>query len=1182
MSNISEIEQLSVNPYRTKDYKKILVYELSSGVTQDLYAKNYCAPRYPGYGIQVSGLYIGETLVSSGASGYTTDTGFMDASGRYIDRNATLKLYMVDPSGPTIYSSASSGFESYQAVGTGDQTLDRYVQSTETCTIFVEVGPALVKSHFIETEILARNFPSWTDIYSSSGSVGQKLINVYAQDIEKAKSLALFPGAEAMLPWGATGDITRIWETKLDPETIVVGVTGDGVVLGVAEDEVEFLGDPSGYIFLPDGDKIYTTREFSALVINGVTGEQNELLVWNLYDDWAAQFGLSRIDGEDNNSLYERIYAVYSAPPGAHSSGIMNAVSRGIDIAPSSVNVYELRDSKVPWQTSSLPFQASGLQEHEKLAEWINVHAANSWDYMRADKVLWQNEDALESYGEVPYLLDQSPTSKEDGIGDLNDLYIDHLDVPSSVTYSVDLSVVGMETSGLTYYPRIDVWGELTATGINTTYVNGVNWLVTLQVNVTGDASGIYVKEYTGIIEDSQYVQTNPIIVDIPVCVESPTALCSFRKRDATGAYTEFTWANVTSAFVTNAQWDFTSNNWVWIGSTRISNYKAYSAGFERDFDVTEWSAAASGLPAYFSVKSITGTSSTGEWTSTPVPFNISCNGSYPATSTVSGSISCPLITVIPPLSSGEYTYISASGFQPIGATGNLTIDGSDTFITGLPTTSTTIQLNSESTGSLTCYVPYESRILTATGTLTEISPYRIISINPSSLSISTGIVSGARYKVTTDNKNNSAHLLSYEYDPTGTITLVVWGYAGTHPEWSVGVHGGTYYLSSGEYLLHTQEVTEAPTGAVTGYVLSNYPSFGYPLSITDVSGRTFREVHYTDASGNLSLNISETVSGNGTDKLEAAYTNIYNIKINGVSATGTDNLISTTGSTSTGSTYILSYTPCASYYVDYDYQTSGMYKPLIVFDSACSGLSISYSSNPQYLDIIKEPLVDTEIPLSPFFSHPIENFMYLSSTGTQTPTVVNILNRPPILYRNESIPVWVEVLDQDNNPIGGDVVTLATGTSPSDTYTTGATNSNGYIVIDVYVTSGDSSTGLVLCASASNGASGSITYLVDEGDTPPSTNLKLFYRSYEIADLSYPTFTVSGYLYDSAFLPIPTATINTSTLLPDLSTVTGSCTGDINGVFSYSYTPSAEGRYAMDITYGVSTIGTGFRILER
>jgi hypothetical protein len=207
---------------------------------------------------------------------------------------------------------------------------------------------------------------------------------------------------------------------------------------------------------------------------------------------------------------------------------------------------------------------------------------------------------------------------------------------------------------------------------------------------------------------------------------------------------------------------------------------------------------------------------------------------------------------------------------------------------------------------------------------------------------------------------------------------------------------------------------------------------------------------------------------------------------------------------------------------------------------------------------------------------------MYLSATGSQTPTVVNILNRPPILYRNESIPVWIEVLDQDNNPINNDTVTFATGTASEDTYATGVTSSDGYYVIDVYVTSGDSATGLTLCASASNGVSGSLTYLVDEGDTPPSANLKLFYRSYEIADLSYPTFTVSGYLYDSSFLPIPTATVDTSTLLPDLSTVTGSCTGDINGVFSYSFTPSAEGRYAMDITHGISTIGTGFRILER
>jgi hypothetical protein len=325
-----------------------------------------------------------------------------------------------------------------------------------------------------------------------------------------------------------------------------------------------------------------------------------------------------------------------------------------------------------------------------------------------------------------------------------------------------------------------------------------------------------------------------------------------------------------------------------------------------------------------------------------------------------------------------------------------------------------------------------------------------------------------------------------------------------------------------------------------------------------------------------------ESVSGNGTSTLEVAYNNIYDITVDGVAATATNNLVSTTGNTSTGSTYSVSYIPSSSYYIDYDYQSSGLYKPLIVFDTAYTDVVISHTTNERSLSLKDEPLVDTTIPMSPLFAHPKEEFMYLSTTGTQTPTTVNLLDRPPVLYKTETIPVWVEVLDQDGNPIYNNTVVLATGTATGTEYATGYTNSDGYAVIDVYVTSGDSATGLTLCASASNGVSDSLTYSIDSKSIAPSASLKLFYRSYEVADLSYPTFTVSGYLLNGSFEPIPTATVNTSVLLPSLSTTTGSVTGDVNGVFSYSYTPSAQGRYAINMTHGIASLGTGFTIIER
>lgn len=1592
--------EILYGPNRSTSSSKILAYELTSGVVQDLYEKNWVTHKY-NYGLDSLGnnTYTGESVLSSGASYLITDTGYVDVTGsRYRDTSS--QIYIVGVSGSAnLYACPQSGFSSFAGVTTG-QECERYIRSDAPCVVFVEIGTA--KQSFIteEAAIVAESFPSWTDIYNSSGSVGQNFINVFAKDLEEIKIKYFNFVQDHIVTYAQTGLMYEAWETLLYNEIPLIDVIGDGVVLGRAEDEIEFIQAPGEHIYLSYGNKIYTAKEYTNFSINGFVHPQSKVYIGNTFDHFAAQFNLYRLPDEDNNSLLARILDVYVNPPGADEDSLHKAIER--ESGASVNNIYELEDNEVPWnpypdnpiQTEDIlislanldaedwpllsdsfiarnveyhpltgkktvdkivrgtssgvhtispvsgamsgsyifnflaksdgsygsvvtflggiskvpgtfnnitnaPSQSSGFylsqedigngwwsntlkgdfsgatylnlyigpgganlgsghagtaqtgstysitlstgasstgsiynnavlyitsgvgsgqsrtvtgydgttkiaslnsawntvpnntsyyvvgfgmfltdaklyktsdmtttgyaeiptQEHIELANWVSKNSKTSWDYANADQVLWNNEDILESYGEVPYLLDQSPTSIDSGIGDGEDLLISILPEPEDVTYRVGTFVKGVESTGVSYYPPVLVNGDIYTTGNITTWTNSGDYAITIEGT---HPSGTFVRSFSGSIANDTYVQENRNQAIIPLRLRPDTSeIFEWYKKDATGAASGLAWDDFTSYALFKG---YCSS-----GTYSLTGYSS-KISFSPSSVVTTLTVSASGHPEALYIDSTGSTSGVSIWESPEYPFDIRCNTTYPATGAVSGSISCPLIIEQPSGLSSVVTYMRINSVAPPSATYTIKFiptGAVPTSMSGFPGTGTTIGLSSTYTATMTEYVDYESSEAFVTGTVSEINPYDIITLSSGSYSLPTGFLIESGFYGYNSTGEVSVRLMDYEFNPTGT-TMIVSRRGSTHPSWSVGVHAGSYYINQDNWFVHTDMVTETVPSSSTSFQLANYMGFGYPLTITSGNASTnFREIRFIDSNNALSHQIEETFVGNGSRYYSTIYSDIYNVSgkvesdpnyhaissttgnvvdfysigiasgidmqgypedINSWSKSGTyvisniypnpidgqmnaDKVIedTTTGShyvvrnvtkptatgnytwcfyakagersevaiyfrgsdaadflrarfnltggtipyssvggtwtnsytdirnagngwwlciasatvdasstlmpilctsngivtgannsftgtlghgvyvwgsmvtsgdapytypiLSTGSSYTIKYNVNKSYYIDYDNNVSGSYYPKLYFDKAYSNLGVKYTPKSSV-----ENLIDSSLPLSPMYTHNREGFLMLNSI-TPTATNIEFLTYPNVLYKGETKRLWFKITDVNDNRIYNERVNF-TASSGTLSAVSGSTTRDGLVTVDITVPSVFSATGITVTGKTTTGPSGTLTYTVEAQETIPTGVIKILTTSYDASDTSYPIHTTTGIVYNSSYAAVSSPVVGFRVILPDNSVSTGNVTGDSNGIFTKSYTPTMVGKHVINFTYSNAKNSTGFMII--
>lgn len=1174
MEKLIHVYQNSFTPGTSRQSypKKILAYSLVSGVTQDLYEKNWVTHKH-GYGTDLlnDGTYTGEATGSVSGSDYTTDTGIAYvASGRYKDTSAILWFVGINPSA-NITTTTSSGFGSFTSAVLGEE-VSRYVRSDLDCTIYIEVGTARQNFVSYEANILAKNFPTWTDIYTSSGSVGRQFLNVPAKDMEPLKIMSMSFAQNNIFTLAPTSQIYRAYTTEISDDLDVITVSGDTQVLGCAEDYIEFIEAPEEYIYIKDGNRIFTTKEFTTFSINGTIYKQQEFLIGNTFDQFAAQFNLSRLENETNAQLRTRVLDVYVNLPGAHEDGLLHAIPR--ESGATVNNIYELSNNELPW--NPYPISPTGefpYQEHIALAEWINANANNTWGYGKTNTILWQDEDVLNAYGEVPYLFDETLARIETGIGFGDDLYIDMIPAPSSVAYNVSSVLNGVKEVIVSYYPEVEINGTVHTSGNVIEYDNGTLFTATIKAV---NASGTWVRSFSGDIPGDIYVSGNTNVGIIPVRFRNDfTENMTWNSFTSSGVTADFPWSSPTA-------FNLVPGTWVPSSLSYIDDTYPAIISFASGSTVGSLTSSGDNAPSSIYATSTKTASSSVVWVSPDVPFSISCNGTFPAATTASSSIASPVLIEIPANITSPMSFLTVVSAAPCGCTYTIAFNPTGTATTnvsGFTTSGTTIRLSSAFQQNMIEYQDFASSGIVSSGTLNYMKPYTLITIPSASYSIPSSFVENTGYYTLSCNSDVTARMLDYSFSPTGAMLLVM-EKGGTNPAWYTGVHGGTYYMNDSEWFMHSGALITENIPSGDSYVLGQYPGFGYPISISS-SGVDigFREIQVLDSSGNCTTTITETASGNGENYLRLAYSNPTGLVITEspsstaiVPSATSEGVVDIGFATSSGAVYTMTYKADVSYCIDYNYIASGDYRAKIYFDKVYDNLSVTYSPY-EYI----ESQSSLSIPISPIYTHKREGFLYMTDEVKEVDTVSFIT--PKVLYKTETNDIWVRLLDTDSNAVSGTVVAFtASGGDLQSLASSAISDTDGYAITQI-VCSGTSD--INITASASNGAWQYVTYTVLDQEVSPSSTIVIFGTNYDCADTSYPDYSVTGTVYDPDYHSVSGATVNVKITLPDLTFDNSSVITDSSGRFVKTYTPTLQGRYVVDYTYGIAVTSTGWVCIE-
>lgn len=219
----------------------------------------------------------------------------------------------------------------------------------------------------------------------------------------------------------------------------------------------------------------------------------------------------------------------------------------------------------------------------------------------------------------------------------------------------------------------------------------------------------------------------------------------------------------------------------------------------------------------------------------------------------------------------------------------------------------------------------------------------------------------------------------------------------GVNDQWNPKVHSGWVHDDTDEYYIYADPAREYAT--VNTKVLSGVNRLGAPVLVKAVPANEseaspafdLRQVAFwaESATPSLGLTNTETVSGNGSIYLYAAYKDIYNITVTDltidevivpVATSITTNKIQLPSASKTDHEYQLTYKANKSFYVDnrYLYATPNSYRSQIVFDknpTSYPGITkyrIDYETS-QY-----DPATPADIPLNTLHTSIDEGFVYI------------------------------------------------------------------------------------------------------------------------------------------------------------------------------------------------------------
>lgn len=283
--------------------------------------------------------------------------------------------------------------------------------------------------------------PSWMEIRKEN-SVGAQFLNVPGKKMKELEDYIRQQISNLYIGRANVFDIDIIYKTVITPEVLnftnleIIGyvINGDSTVqynITEAKSVYDFYNN-EGHIAIIDVEKrlCYLRQKYDYITIQG-TMHYDIILhhVWNCFDEFGLLVGCQRLFGETNASYKQRILDVFTKPGSADEIGVINALSRELEIPSTEIEINSL--SNVAFKGTLLNEDGSPNNVLIGYAKKVNEIMAMTWGEASWDKGYWASVD-VDNIGldYLPHIWDASTEGWNDndfqsGVGSENDLYIE-------------------------------------------------------------------------------------------------------------------------------------------------------------------------------------------------------------------------------------------------------------------------------------------------------------------------------------------------------------------------------------------------------------------------------------------------------------------------------------------------------------------------------------------------------------------------------------------------------------------------------------------------------------------------------------------------------------------------------------------------------------------------------------
>lgn len=316
----------------------------------------------------------------------------------------------------------------------------------------VQIADPTPENTRFSTRDILKKFPSWTKIYEDSlegstprfdipQSTGGKLINsLVGDDLDKVEDLIDFFNLNKSISGADTASLAWIFATTAVPNA-VTSVKGNDIELSMIVNYSDFINhrvDDYVFYFNPIDKVVLTLKKFTTLKINNTEYSQNEVLIFNIFDEFGLRVGLPRLKLESNERYKQRILDVYQNPPGGDVESFKKTIRRELDLwkavgaTPNSgyigatPNVLEMED--LEYINKYFDDNGNPTETFIKFVEELNTLYPSNWGYVTWGNMLWDYAGRLgEGVSRVPFVYDKylneaTPKYYQPGVGDLSDV----------------------------------------------------------------------------------------------------------------------------------------------------------------------------------------------------------------------------------------------------------------------------------------------------------------------------------------------------------------------------------------------------------------------------------------------------------------------------------------------------------------------------------------------------------------------------------------------------------------------------------------------------------------------------------------------------------------------------------------------------------------------------------------